>query len=758
MTGLDLESFLRLLQADVASWAVLGLACVGIALLVWSGWGSRRALRKCLILSLAAHLGFVLYGSTVPAVLWAVSPGKRDSSREEHLRRIRVDRIAESLGARGIEPAATSARLKLASADQVKSSALRWDFLPAERTPADASLRVDRPEVATPNQERPDFSREFPEPAAVATAVPAAPVELPAATPLEPRSQAAATEAGTIPVPPTAPLAPDLAEIDRVDGSEAADPAAGGEPKVVEGRGEASVARGIVLQSDRRLRVERPDTKDSPVRAPAPTSSRPRAPRAAVGDGGGAVSPAAARAERTVNPLEPPAGAAAKLEDLVPLARATPRTGASGRAGSGIGLAALGERAGTQSLIEIPKIYQPRLVPDRSAQAQRIGATKASELAVERALDWLARHQDANGCWNAGIARYDDGSAVQGDRSFTAHCPAGDTCKGDCIYWEADTAVTGLALLTFLGAGYTHADGRYAEVAEKGLSYLIDQQKSDGDLRGKSRVVGIYCHAMATLALCEAYALTGDERLRDPSERAVAFLVAARARDGKAWRYAPGAPTGDTSILGWVVMCLKSAKEVGIPIPDEPSVRQGALLWLKQVSSGESKGLARYQPSEPVTPTMTAEAWVCRQFLGVGGPGPASTEAAEFLVNHHSDKGATNVYYWYYATLALYQNGGPLWTRWNDRTRDRIVALQRVTGHQTGSWDPDESLYGAKGGRIYCTALAALSLEVYYRYLRLYEQPTIPLGAGRMTQPSPSDPPSPHRGEGARRAGEGERR
>jgi hypothetical protein len=52
------------------------------------------------------------------------------------------------------------------------------------------------------------------------------------------------------------------------------------------------------------------------------------------------------------------------------------------------------------------------------------------------------------------------------------------------------------------------------------------------------------------------------------------------------------------------------------------------------------------------------------------------------------------------------------------------------SGHRAGSWDPDDSLYGAKGGRIYCTALAALSLEVYYRYLRLYDEPKLPLEGG----------------------------
>ena len=164
---------------------------------------------------------------------------------------------------------------------------------------------------------------------------------------------------------------------------------------------------------------------------------------------------------------------------------------------------------------------------------------------------------------------YADGTHVKGDDDFTVHCPPGETCFGECAYWEADTALTGLALLTYLGAGYTHVDGRYADNVGRGLDFLLSQQKGDGDLRGRSRVVGMYCHAMATLALCEAFALTGDARLRGPVERAVAFMVSARAADGMAWRYAPGAPAGDTSILGWVVMGLKSAKEIGIPIPEE---------------------------------------------------------------------------------------------------------------------------------------------------------------------------------------------
>ncbi|MGP0064432.1 MAG: hypothetical protein ACLQGP_12645, partial [Isosphaeraceae bacterium] len=419
-----------------------------------------------------------------------------------------------------------------------------------------------------------------------------------------------------------------------------------------------------------------------------------------------------------------PAPPATVLDRLLALDRVTPRSRST--TGAGSGLASLDERPIGRTLAEVPRVYQPRLDPDRPKRAQRDGASAASELAVERALDWLARHQDPDGRWDAGIARYDDGTPAKGEHDFTIHCPVGETCFGECAYWEADTALTGLALLTYLGSGYTHTSGRYADTVGRGLKFLMAEQKRNGDLRGRSQVVGMYCHAMATLALCEGYALTGDDRLRESATRAVAFLARSRARDGLAWRYAPGAPVGDTSILGWVVMGLKSAKEIGIPIPDEPSIRRGTLTWLDLVALGQAKGLARYQPAEPVTPTMTAEAWVCRQFLGVGGPGPASDEAAEFLLRNPSDRGATNFYYWYYATLALYQHSGDPWSRWNARVRDRIVGLQRSSGHQTGSWDPDESLYGAKGGRIYCTTLAALTLEVYYRYLRLYDDPKLP--------------------------------
>ncbi|MDG3005215.1 hypothetical protein [Paludisphaera mucosa] len=673
MTGLDLESFLLLLKADLGAWALVALGCLMLAILVWVSWGSRQAIRKCLAMSIAAHAALLLGGSSVPAVMRALNPQRAEDDGEDHIRRIRVSPVAD--------PETAGASAEILPFASLAGRPARSGPAPVDRLdePVDlAAPRVDaaRPEpapaAAIPEPTRPPpLAIEGASPAAPAVPQPSAPEEAPRpadATPQPPEAIAAVGDetlnAPDVPAPEPAP--------------------------------EAESPRGNVpLAGDARIRTSRPRTR-----------------------------PEAAKAE---SPAEQPA--------LPPLALATPRPAPARPAAPPLADLSATPRA---PITEVPRIYRSRLDADRSARAQRAGASPASEQAVERALDWLARHQDADGRWDGGTARFEDGEVVEGDDDYTVHCPAGQTCFGECAYWEADTGLTALALLTYLGAGYTHKEGKYAATVSKGLGFLLRQQKPDGDLRGVSKTVGMYCHAMATLALCEAYALSLDDRLRTGAERAVGFLGRSRARDGLSWRYAPGAPAGDTSILGWVVMALKSAREIGVPIADQASLEKGAATWLERVADGDAKGLGKYQPWEGVTPTMTAEAWACRQFLGLGGPGPASSEAAAYLLKHESDKGGTNVYYWYYATLAMYQHGGRPWAQWNDRVRNRLVSLQRTAGHQAGSWDPDDSVYGARGGRIYCTTLAALTLEVYYRYLRLYDKPSLPEDLDDEPLPDPA--------------------
>ena len=82
-------------------------------------------------------------------------------------------------------------------------------------------------------------------------------------------------------------------------------------------------------------------------------------------------------------------------------------------------------------------------------------------------------------------------------------------------------------------------------------------------------------------------------------------------------------------------------------------------------------------------------------------------------------RGQANFYYWYYASLAMMQMQDETWPKWNARMRDFLIRLQAKGGDLDGSW-PTNSKYGSRGGTVYTTALAALTLEVYYRYLPMY--------------------------------------
>src|SRR5215217_4466270 len=95
MTGLNLERFLLLLRADVGAWATLALIALVLALMTWTSWGSRRALRKCLVLSVAAHVALVIYGGSLPMVLLVRSSFDKSEPSRERIRQIRVQPLTE---------------------------------------------------------------------------------------------------------------------------------------------------------------------------------------------------------------------------------------------------------------------------------------------------------------------------------------------------------------------------------------------------------------------------------------------------------------------------------------------------------------------------------------------------------------------------------------------------------------------------------------------------------------------------------------
>ena len=138
-------------------------------------------------------------------------------------------------------------------------------------------------------------------------------------------------------------------------------------------------------------------------------------------------------------------------------------------------------------------------------------------------------------------------------------------------------------------------------------------------------------------------------------------------------------------------------------------------------TSGVGGGLASYKPNQGPSTTMTAEALLCRYFLQKSVPQTTVAEATRRISKERPTPNHINLYYWYYGTLAMYHAGGVDWENWNTELKRTLLQTQNRRGNNAGSWSPD-GVWGGYGGEVYSTAMATLNLEVYYRYLPLYQQ------------------------------------
>jgi hypothetical protein len=352
------------------------------------------------------------------------------------------------------------------------------------------------------------------------------------------------------------------------------------------------------------------------------------------------------------------------------------------------------------------------------------GGSPASEVAVARGLRWIADHQNTDGTWSL---RHDL-------RSCRGRCPNGavlsDNEAPEKAFADSLRSGTALALLPFLGAGETHVEGRYKRVVGSGLRALVAMGKPDPEGAGASWADSgaLYAHGLASIVLAEAYGMTRDPALRGPAQAAIEHVAFAQDPAGGGWRYEPQA-TGDTSVTGWQIMALKSAALAELEV--RPRVVQRATKFL---DSTAADGGAAYRYLAPTpdelaanelrdpTPTLSAVGLLCRMYLGWR----RGDERLQGGVQSLADSGpsADNFYHNYYAAQALfhYTGGeGPLWRSWNERVRDQLVEQQETRGHARGSWWV-AGPHNKRGGRLYATALATMTLEVYYRYLPLYQE------------------------------------
>jgi hypothetical protein len=347
------------------------------------------------------------------------------------------------------------------------------------------------------------------------------------------------------------------------------------------------------------------------------------------------------------------------------------------------------------------------------------GPDGKTEETIERGLVYLTRLQADDGHWSL------------------EHFPGAPEPNTDTIH--SDTAATGLALLAYLGAGYDHYDDKYRDVVRRGLEFLLKHQKDNGDLyipmHAKSNESAwLYSHAIASIALCEAYGMTGDPKLRDPAQKSLDFIVAAQSPKLGGWRYSPRPDTSDTSVTGWTTTALKSGDLAGLKVPQEcyegvtrwldsaEVVPQDASRYVYNAFERESQG-----GRDRTHPVMTSVALLMRMYLGAKRDDPALLRGADFIKDNlpkDSDDVSRDTYYWYYATQVMFQLRGDYWKAWSERLHPLLVNTQIKLGELSGSWDPLGPVpdrWGTYGGRVYVTTMNLLSLEVYYRHLPIYE-------------------------------------
>ncbi len=340
-----------------------------------------------------------------------------------------------------------------------------------------------------------------------------------------------------------------------------------------------------------------------------------------------------------------------------------------------------------------------------------------TEQAIENGLQFLARYQRADGSWH--LADF-----------------------GERVDIRSESAATALALLSFQGAGYTHKQYKYEATCKKALTWLIKNQRSNGDLYVRTDLKSdsnawLYSHGIATLALCEAYGMTQDESIKDNAQRAIRFLFESQDPKGGGWRYQPRMGS-DTSVTGWCMMALKSAELSGLDVSKESYRRISK--WLDGSQASESqKYLFRYnfqaldvpatRHGREITPVMTSVGLLMRLYLGWRRDNPDMQRGTDWLAERLPAEGTSqnpqrDTYYWYYATQVMFHMGGDRWKKWYGSLYPLLISSQKNDGEYAGSWEPNGRIpdaWGRFGGRLYVTTLNLLSLEVYYRHLPIYE-------------------------------------
>lgn len=352
----------------------------------------------------------------------------------------------------------------------------------------------------------------------------------------------------------------------------------------------------------------------------------------------------------------------------------------------------------------------------RERLVKEYGGNSASEEAVALALEWIVKHQLPDGGWS-----FDH---RVGDGNFRDSPNPGILNEGVARVYARNGA-TAMALLPLLGQGHTHLAGKYKKEVRRGIEYLMQkgQPQKGGSISYYEPGGKFYSHGLCSIVFAEAFAMSQDPLLAPYAQGSLWYLEQTQNPNGGGWQYYP-LKGGDTSVVGWQVMAFKSGKLSGLQI----NKKTFKLIdkFLNYVSTDNGTFYGYRLPERNRNKSCTAVGILCRMYMGWGKEHPSIQKAVAFLSKTgpligKSKENKYDIYYNYYVTQVMKQYGGDEWTKWNGVMRDSLVASQNKSGNTAGSWF-FETGHVEKGGRLYCTAMACMTLEVYYRYLPLYSQ------------------------------------
>lgn len=351
---------------------------------------------------------------------------------------------------------------------------------------------------------------------------------------------------------------------------------------------------------------------------------------------------------------------------------------------------------------EAPRPRTPPPAPPPRTDPLDAASVARAEQAVDRALDWLARHQEPTGEWHPASGR--DALAGEGATSARIYAPG----------------VTGLAVRCYLADGQTHVSGEHRKVIRRALQYLRTIQDSEGCFGPRTSAHFQYNHASAALAMVEAWGATQSELFSRSAQRGVDFAQMSR-NPYLGWRYGVRDGDNDTSVTGWMVQVLRAADTAGLEV--DRGAFSGARAWVDKMTEPEFGRVGYQRRGGPPARTMEQlERFphdLSESLTAVGlniridtGQNPETNEliqkGARLLVNkppRHADPGSVDFYYWYWGTMAMAEIGGDHWHVWSRA----LVATLLDTQDQDGSWDP-AGPWAHEGGRSYSTAMASLAL------------------------------------------------